>query len=370
MNVSEMLKARNLPPLRDRKEMLEILLKNEYGYMPELEYEMSVSEPTNYEGRYCDGTVQHSTVEMTITTKYGSHTFPIQRVLHKDGSVNPFFVFLNFRSAVPDRYFPTEEVADAGFDVLMIKYTDIASDNGDFSNGLPKIFMPEGQQKDTDCGKIMFWAWAAMRVLDYAATLPMLDMSQAAVAGHSRLGKTALLTGALDERFRYAFSNCSGCSGASLARGNTGLDYFKNWDIQNPFDFTEDFTTGETIRDILKNFPFWFCKNYQNYLMNNYPDDFDQHYLVASVAPRFAYIASASRDRWADPVSEFLSGVAASEAYEKMGLPGLVHNEKLPEINESLHEGRIGNHLHKSPHFLSRFDWQNYIAFIRKHQFD
>ena len=371
MQVSEMLKERKLPELLSREEMIKILLDEQYGYVPDIPYEITVSEPVLVENRYCDKAVHHSTVQFTVTTQYGSHTIPVQQIIHVDGTVNPFFIFLNFRPDIPDRYFPTEEVADGGFDVITAFYKDITSDDDDYSNGLAKIFYPNGRQQGDDASKIALWAWFCSRMLDYAATLPALDMKQAAVIGHSRLGKTALLAGMLDERFRYTFSNDSGCSGAALARGNTGNPGQKIMDtMEGIFDYERDLTTGESIRDIVKCFPQFSCRNYHKYAMTNVPTDFDQHFLVAAIAPRFAYIASASRDIWADQVSEFLCGVAASEAYEKMGYRGLVHNEKLPEIGEFFHEGRIGYHFTKGPHFLSRRDWQKYMAFIRKHQLD
>lgn len=366
MNVTEMIKSRDLPALRSREEMIDILLEKEYGFFPDVPYEITVSDPVPLESRYCDSTVQYSRVEMTVTTQFGSHTFPIHRVLHTDGSVHPFFVFVNFRGNVPDMYYPTEEVGDAGFDVLCIHYNDVTKDDGDFSDGLPGIFLPEGRKNGTDCGKIMYWAWAASRVLDYAQTLPCLDKEHAAVMGHSRLGKTALVAGMLDERFRYVISNDSGCSGAALARGNSGLAELENYDPDDIFGYEANFSTGETIRDILKNFPYWFCEDYQKYLYTNIPDIFDQHFLIATIAPRYAYIASASTDFWADQTSEFLSGVAASEAYEAMGLKGLVHQEKLPEIGEFFHEGHIGYHMRRGPHFLSRHDWAGFMAFIER----
>lgn len=370
MSVLEMIQDRQLPKLLDRQEMVEMLLEYQYGRMPDIPYEVSVSEPVTVEARYCDRTVTHSYVDMTVTTQYGSHTFRIQRVLHVDGSIDPFFVSLSFSPNVPNVYFPTEEVAESGFDVLNIYYKGITSDDNDFHNGLAGIFLPNGRQKGNDCSKILLWAWAAMRVLDYAQTLPQLDMNQAAVVGHSRLGKTALVAGMLDTRFRYVFSNDSGCSGASLARGNTGLPGQVTYDPDNIFKYNHDYTTGETIRDIVREFPHFSCLNYHKYITTNIPENFDQHYLVATIAPRFAYIASASKDFWADPVSEFICGAAASEAYEKMGLKGLVHNDCLPQIEETFHEGRIGYHLRKGPHFFSRHDWARYMAFIRKHQFD
>jgi hypothetical protein len=112
--IAEMLKERNLPEFRSREEMIDLLLKNEYGYFPDIPYEVSVSEPVNMYGRYCDSTVMQSKVEMTITTEHGSHTFPIYRVLHKQG-VNPFVVYLGFGSNIPSRGYPCEEIADNGF---------------------------------------------------------------------------------------------------------------------------------------------------------------------------------------------------------------------------------------------------------------
>ncbi len=369
MTVSQMVKERNLPPFLSREEMVDMLVKEEYGAVPDVEYTVTVSDPVFVEKRYCDSTVQHSRVNMTVTTPYGSHTIPVQRILHVDGSVNPFFIFVNFRRDVPTLYYPTEEVAENGFDVLTVCMDDITTDDDDFTNGLPGIFAPNGQENGESAGKIAYWSWFASRMLDYAETLPSLDMSQAAVVGHSRLGKTALVASMLDTRFRYAFSNDSGCSGAALARGNSG-NAAQNIPLEEMGEYRRDMNNGETIRFIVHYFPHFFCKNYHKYVSTNIPEAFDQHFLVASIAPRFAYIGSASKDFWADPTSEFLSGVAASEVYESMGLKGLVHNETLPEVGEHFHEGRIGYHLRKGPHFFSRHDWIEYMAFIRKHQFD
>lgn len=342
--IAELIKERYLPEFRSREEMLDLLLKKEYGYFPDIPYEISVSDPVNIEKRYCDGRVCYSSVNMTVTTEFGSHTFPIRRILHTDGSVNPFFILLAFDNNVPNRSYPTEEVADCGFDVLTINYKEVTKENRDFTDGLPSIFLPNGREKDTDCGKIMYWAWAAMRVMDYAQTLSGLDFKQAAVAGHSRLGKTALLCSMLDQRFQYAISNCSGCSGAALTRGNQ----------------------GETIPDILNKFYYWFCPQYKAYA-DHYPEDFDQHYLLASIAPRNVYVCSASMDAWADPNSEFLGCLAASEEFERLGLPGFIHEGVFPSDDVTLHQGTIGYHRRPGMHFLSRHDWHRYMAFIRLH---
>ena len=96
MEVANKLKELNLPELQDRESMKKILLEREYGYVPEMPFEIAVSEAKKIEGRYCCGTAAVSRVELTITTQYGSHTFPVHRLLHDDGKKHPFFVFLNF----------------------------------------------------------------------------------------------------------------------------------------------------------------------------------------------------------------------------------------------------------------------------------
>lgn len=356
MALLDLLKERNLPPLLPREEMKQILLENEYGFLPDLPFELSVSEPKEIEGRLCDGTAKLSVVTLTVKTPNGSHSFPVKRLLYEDGKKHPFFVFMNFRPEVPDLYYPFEEVAEEGFSVLSFCYTDVASDDGDFKTGIAPLFFPNGRTKDTDCGKLMLWSFAASRVMDYAMSIPSLDIEEAAVMGHSRLGKTALITGMLDERFRYTFSNDSGCSGAALCRGNTGV-----------LGIHGKYRTGETIFDITKNFPYWFCERYMTFRESNIPENFDQHFLLATIAPRFAYAASSSLDDWADPVSEFMCCLAASPAYEAYGLKGLVA-DRFAEVDEAFHEGRIGYHLREGFHYLSRHDWHHYMAFIKRHQ--
>ena len=65
---------------------------------------------------------------------------------------------------------------------------------------------------------------------------------------------------------------------------------------------------------------------------------------------------------WADPISEFLSCVAASEVYEKLGLKGFIYPNRLPKAGD-VFMGNIGYHLRAGKHYLSREDWINFIKF-------
>ena len=56
--IEKLLQEANLPKLLDREQMKKILLDNEYGYVPNIPYEMTVSEPKMLEGRFCCGNCQ------------------------------------------------------------------------------------------------------------------------------------------------------------------------------------------------------------------------------------------------------------------------------------------------------------------------
>ena len=336
---------RNLPALKSREEMLEILQREEYGYLPPkpdaITWEVIPREvmPREIKNFACG----NATVEKVIAhCKLGDRefSFPFYAILPTAPGKHPFFAFVNFYDPIPNRYLPAEELVDNGFGVLMVCYKDVTSDDGDFTNGLAGVLYQDGKRGPTDAGKIAMWAWACHRLMDYAETRPELDTARCAVCGHSRLGKTALLAAATDERFPIGYSNDSGCSGAAITRGKQ----------------------GETAAKIYNKFPFWFCENYEKYGDNEEHMPFDQHYLLASIAPRKVLVGSASEDAWADPVSEQLCCMAASPAFEK----GYVGPDRPAEIGEAFMEGDIGYHLRKGSHYFGRADWHRLMEFLNK----
>ena len=83
---------------------------------------------------------------------------------------------------------------------------------------------------------------------------------------------------------------------------------------------------------------------------------FDQHTVLALVAPRVLHVASGSEDFWADPEGEHRSTVLASEVYALYGNPRL--EESFPAVNTPVEAGAIGYHLRKGPHLLTEYDWK------------
>ena len=355
MKPKQLLTLRGIPTLpalsadgweETRQTLIETLLREEYGRdLPEPEaLFFEEEEQTKPESRFAAGLAPLRRVWAVGTLCGRPFRFPFVAMIPTGEGPYPFFVLNNFHAEVPNRYFPAEEIANKGFAVFSLFYKDVTSDDGDFTDGLAGCLYPDGIRRNADDpGKIVMWAWANRRVLDYALRLPQIDGENAAVIGHSRLGKTALVTAMLDTRFRYAAANDSGCSGDALSRGNI----------------------GEQISDITRRFPYWFCENYKRYA-DTAPATFDQHMLLAAIAPRTVMTGAAVEDTWADPDSQYLSMVAASGAWESLGLRGFVAPERMPRVGDDFRQGDLCYHLREGGHYLSRADWNVYLSVIRE----
>ena len=235
---------------------------------------------------------------------------------------------------------------DRGYGLATFDAAQIEPDSKDgYSKSIRKFFAkPDQNQPGPDeWGAIGAWAWGLSRAMDYIVTDKDIDANKVCVAGFSRFGKVAMWAGAQDERFAIIFSGESGCGGAVIVRRGF----------------------GETVKIINIKFPYWFCGNFKDYgdRVNDLPVDW--HMLVALMAPRPVYIATAEQDLWGDPRGSFLSAKYAEPVYQLFGKKGL-GVEDMPPLETPVGI-TIGYHIRKGTHNLTDYDWQQFLNFADRH---
>ncbi len=237
-----------------------------------------------------------------------------------------------------------DKIIEEGFGLATIYNGEIDPDKNDMTDGIHELFYKEGQEtpQKNEWGSLSAWALGYSKALDYLEEDTDVDARRVIVFGHSRLGKTALWAGATDTRFAAVISNNSGCGGAALSKRRF----------------------GETINIINTSFPHWFCRNFKNYNNNEEALPIDQHQLLALIAPRPLYVASAQEDQWADPKGEFLSAYYASKVYGLFGKKG-ISEVKMPEIHQPIHN-TLAYHIRAGKHDVTDYDWEQYIKWTRE----
>ncbi|MEI6276339.1 MAG: acetylxylan esterase [Prolixibacteraceae bacterium] len=330
-----------------RPELLELFTTQVFGRVPGTPYQKTI-RVVKTDPNAMNGAATLKLIDITIVAQSKSLTIRLG-LFTPNKATKPVPAFLlicnrapkniDFSRIVKSEFWPAEEVIARGYAVAAFDNADVDPDQDDgFKNGIHGLL--DAGRSSESWGTIAAWAWGASRCLDYLVTDKNIAPDKIAVVGHSRGAKTALWAGATDARFAMVACNEAGCGGSSLS-----LRRF-----------------GETIYQINRNFPHWFCGNYKYYGENEDALPFDQHMLLALIAPRPLYVASAEQDLWGDPRGQYLALYHAVPAYHlfetKSGLP-----EVMPSVNQPVISGNLAYHIRDGKHNLLLKDWNFFMDF-------
>ncbi len=333
---------------RRRGELLEIFRSEVYGVAPSkpetLAFHVVETDPAAMEGK-----ATRKKVGMSFQLNGETFAFHVTLfVPNQRTAPAPVFLLLNHRPASntdPTRqtrsaFWPAEEAIARGYAIAAINVSaEVEPDKRDANTGIRAFYRRHSAKPDDfTWGALSAWAWAGSRAIDYFETDTDVNAAQVAIIGHSRTGKTALWAAAQDTRITLACVNGAGESGPALSRRNF----------------------GETIRQITTSFPYWFAPKYATYADQEHTMPFDQHQLIALVAPRGYHGGDGTRDTWADPRGSWLSLVEASKVWALGGKPPAWRDDMPPE-NELRIDGPLGYHIRTGGHDLTEVDWKFYF---------
>ncbi len=337
---------------RRRPEVLGLFAENIYGQMPkdfdEIKFSLKNEDRNSMNGKA-------HLKEVLIEVFRNQKRVAINLTLFIPNNIKtpvPAFLLINNRPkentdptrSVKSEFWPAEVLIEGGYAIGAIHVSDMAPDNkNDFMNGVLDLY-PEQLNADDGMRAIGAWGWGASRVMDYFETDSQIDAKRVALTGHSRGGKASLWAAANDKRFALCVSNCSGNTGAALARRKF----------------------GERVKVINTAFPHWFNTNYKKYNDHEELLPVDQHMLISLIAPRPVYATNASEDLWADPKGTFLSLKNAEDVYSLYGLNSLLP-EVPPALNTPVIETPMAYHNREGKHDLTVYDWKQFIKFADYH---
>lgn len=385
-NVLETFNGKEVKTVKDwederRPELLDFFTQNVYGEIPG-ELAITSFEIVEQSDDAIEGKAKRKQIELTFEKNGKKLSYNVLLYLPKNLEKAPVFIGYNFygnhtvssdpQIIISDAWsrnnesygvannqldeqsrgtsansWAIEKMIDAGFGLATIYYGEVDPDKNDMTDGIHSLFYAEGQKTpaNNEWRSIAAWSWGLSRALDYLEVAADVDASKVIVFGHSRLGKAALWAGATDQRFAAVISNNSGCGGAALSKRKF----------------------GETVWRINNSFPHWFCDNFKRYSNNEEQLPVDQHALLALIAPRPLYVASAEQDEWADPRGEFLSLHYATPVYQLYNKEG-IKNIEMPGINQPI-QNTAAYHIRTGKHAVTDFDWEQYIKWAKAQLF-
>ncbi|MFZ5616982.1 MAG: hypothetical protein ACOZAA_06650 [Pseudomonadota bacterium] len=232
---------------------------------------------------------------------------------------------------------PIEAILNAGYAIATIFPSEFIPDSSEEGLAALARLTAGHADDDTRLGAIAAWGWAYSRMIDILEQDPRFDRNGMVVWGHSRYAKSALVAAAFDPRIDGVIAHQSGTGGASL-----------NFEKK-----------GEGVKRITSSYPHWFAKNFREDNLAGY----DQHMLLALIAPRPILLGNARRDVWSDPNGAFRAAMGADPVYELYGRSGL-DQSSLKSYHPS---AEIAFWIRPGTHGVVKEDWPAFLEFLDAH---
>ena len=252
-----------------------------------------------------------------------------------------------------------EKAIERGYAVATMYAGELSPDTeGRFREGVHRGYFEEGQERPGrhEWHAIAAWAWGLQRGVDYLMQDSDIDNNGIIVIGHSRLGKAAILAGATDERIDIVIPNQAGAGGTSPARANVAIPQ-ANFEGGTREKYAhKEFTVAKNN--------YWLPPIYKEFNDRVEKFPFDQHSLIALVAPRPLLLTNATDDEWADPRGQFNILVLATPVYHLNRVEGL-ETTIFPEENQLI-GSRLGYFIRPGGHSMTDVEWEIWMEFSDK----
>ncbi|HXJ20206.1 MAG TPA: hypothetical protein VMT03_08235 [Polyangia bacterium] len=243
-------------------------------------------------------TATFSGSKLTVTVTQGGATITLSSTITTPSGSGPFPLVIGMNT--PTGSLPTSLFS--GVATMTFDSTQLVSDGFNVTRGAGTYFT---MYPDRNTGAMIEWAWGVSRLIDglYAtASQNKIDLGRIAVTGCSYQGKMALYAGAFDDRIALTIPEESGGGGEA------------SWRFDATQTGTEDLDHAQGTA--------WYASNLKQFTNADAPKlPYDQHELVATVAPRAILAVENTGIDYLGAQGESVSMRAAKEVYKALGIP-------------------------------------------------
>ncbi len=321
----------------NKNDILSFFENSIFGVMPSPPRHLKLTK-TAVEPDYFAGKATLTYMDFRLEFRSRVFRLPAISVMPNSSKSCGVFIHINSLGDEPSRFRPSEEIIDSGYGFLSFCADDITKNDADFKDGICPILVPN-RRKLNSCGKFSIWAWTAIRLCEYAESLPYVDKTKIAVIGHGHLGVSALIAGVYHQGFTHTIAN-SPC-----------ISVFENLEEEN-------------LSSAVNNYRHCLCPKALNSFSRRINISYGIVDFLSLITPRGLAVGNAISDLETDIEKELESVSLLSNYYENYGFRPLPHWDFQDKTDIS--NGKILFHLRKGKPSLSRQDWQSYIKFINQ----